>query len=66
MESIKDIVNQELCNQDNQNETKHAGQNIPQIIITDTSSRTSSAVSRSSDQGLGSTSSLNSYASNYK
>ncbi|KAK9731361.1 hypothetical protein QE152_g13702 [Popillia japonica] len=24
MESIKDIVNQELCNQDNQNETKHA------------------------------------------
>ncbi|GJQ73728.1 hypothetical protein Trydic_g14062 [Trypoxylus dichotomus] len=61
IESIKDMVNQELQLQ----EVKNTSQNLPEIIVTDSSSRTGSAGSKSSDQGLGSISSLNSCISNY-
>lgn len=67
METIQGMINQELRLQDSNN-VKYDSEDLVNIKTTniDTNSRTSSAISKSSDQGLGSTSSLNSSTSNYK
>lgn len=65
MESMKDIVSQELQLQRKNNDVTNIQHSIPIITVTD-SSRSTSVTSKSSDQGIESTSSLNSCASNYK